>query len=95
MGQAKTKRDKEKKHEGMRSFSERLQSDVNDVVKSAEYLVENGVAKWQIVMMQDGITSIALIFKSSIWKLEDHKLTLKVPQTVPLVEKTSASSEGE
>jgi hypothetical protein len=78
MGQAKYKREQEKRNEG--GFAQRLQNDASDVVKAAQYLVDNEVATWQALVMPNGTTSIALLFKSSLWELKDHKLTLKVPQ---------------
>ena len=78
MGQAKAKKDKEKKYEGM-DFRGHLQTDANELVKDAEYLIENGVAKWQEVVFPDGTPWIALLFKPSIWELKDHRLTVKVP----------------
>lgn len=72
MGQAKRK----KQLEAM-GFDGQLQYRADDLMRAAQYLIDNRTAHVIPVPTEDGETWIGLVFKPSLWEMKDNRLIWK------------------
>lgn len=50
-------------------FPTQLQTSANKTISDAKFLVDNHIAKWQLLLLPDGTEVVALCFPTRLWEL--------------------------